>query len=154
MGYNRPFHNKHSRCLYSSLFFNRVVSHVWDNHSVKASFSYICSVSSCTKQFSNQQSFHRHIRSMRNSIYEADMTSKSRNSENSAISETFYKQVHNEEELIINELEINRNSSRANANSEEACDGSLENLNVDSVIAEILLEFREVYKVSNVTTFW
>ena len=91
---------------------------------------------------------------MRNSIYEADMTSKSRNSENSAISETFYKQVHNEEELIINELEINRNNSRANANSEEACDGSLENLNVDSVIAEILLEFREVYKVSNVTTFW
>ena len=60
----------YNTCLFHSTSFRRFIIHTWDKHSVSANFSHVCHVSGCTKRYTNQQSFLRHLKSKHQWYYD------------------------------------------------------------------------------------
>ena len=57
---------------YSSISFNRVLNHSWERHnSISQGFEYKCDISSCTRKYSNIQSFKRHLKSHHSWFYDS-----------------------------------------------------------------------------------
>ena len=53
--------------------FNDVLSHTWDKHSLSHNFSFKCEISSCTKRYTNLQSFRRLVKSKDCCFFEQHM---------------------------------------------------------------------------------
>ena len=49
-------------CEYETTFFNRLLVHIWDKHSLVPGFSHKCNISSCPKVYTNIRSFKNHLK--------------------------------------------------------------------------------------------
>ena len=56
------FYCKYPECEYSSISLNKVLNHTWERHSISQDFEYKCDISSCTRKYTNIQSFRRHLK--------------------------------------------------------------------------------------------
>ena len=137
-------------CSFKSPIFNRVLQHSWDKHSLQAGFSYICDISSCCKQFTNLQSYRRHVKSKHVWFFErymkyfrAVLTTNEK--------QQVYQGIVSDIELSIDE-QVEKPDETAMPNKYSILESDFDKFNFEQAIAEILLELREIFKRSTATT--
>ena len=137
-------------CSFKSPIFNRVLQHSWDKHSLQAGFSYICDISSCCKQFTNLQSYRRHVKSKHVWFFERYMKYFR------AVLTTNEKQQGCQGTISDIELsvdgQVEEPDKTAMPNYKSTKESDFDSFNFEQAIAEILLELRENFKTSTAAT--
>ena len=137
-------------CSFKSPIFNRVLQHSWDKHSLQAGFSYICDISSCCKQFTNLQSYRRHVKSKHVWFFERYMKYFR------AVLTTNEKQQGCQGTISDIELsvdgQVEEPDETAMPNNKSTKESDFDSFNFEQAIAEILLELRESFKTSTAAT--
>ena len=137
-------------CSFNSPIFNSVLQYSWDKHSIQAGFSYTCDITSCCKQFTNLQSYQRHVKSKHVSSFESYMkyfrvvltTNEKQQGCQGTISDIEFSvdgQVEEPDETAMPK----NNSTR---------ESDFDSFNFEQAIAEILLELWENFKTSIAAT--
>ena len=137
-------------CSFKSPIFNRVLQHSCDKHSLQAGFSYICDISSCCKQFTNLQSYRRHVKSKHVWFFERYMKYFR------AVLTTNEKQQGCQGTISDIELsvdgQVEEPDETAMPNNKSTKESDFDSFNFEQAIAEILLELRENFKTSTAAT--
>ena len=148
----RKFKCRNLGCPYESVSFNKILAHTWDKHSLDHNFSFKCEISSCTKRYTNLQSFRRHVKSKHCWFFEQHM--KYFSTQQAAADEA---------DLLVNNADIQEVDALQQVDFSEVPRGDLQegtngldtdesNVNHFDLIANALLEFREKYNVSTSPT--
>ena len=126
-------------CCYQTDCFKRLLRHTWDKHALSPNFKYICNISSCTRSYTNCQSFRRHLKSSHTWFYETNF-------------QTENKDLLEDEADRDGVLESDIDSSEITLDDIYDDLQQQDDLNYDDIIAEFLLELRETFNVTTDTT--
>ena len=141
------FHCGFSVCLYQSQSFNRILNHVWDRHSLERGIKYDCGMSGCPRTFSNQQSFHHHVKHKHSWFYGNHMfyfKNKTRLSVNANEQENGTEGEHDAADVDA-DYGIEDCSM---IDDNDVDEDFVELLDYDTIIGEFLLELHENFNVS------
>ena len=141
---NDNFKCRNSDCHYESFSFNRLLSHTWDKHSLSPNFQFKCSISSCTRLYTNLQSFRRHVKAKHQWFFEKHMQYFQKETEENLQENQRFEQMHEIENAQIPEQEI--------LSSDEDDENLANTENFLDIIAHFLLEVRENYNVTTAAT--
>ena len=113
---------------------NRLLRHTWGKHALSANFKYICNISSCTRSYTNCQSFRQHLKSSHKRFYETDFQTENKD----------LLEVEDDRDGVISDSEITLDDIYDDLEQDD--------LNYDDIIAEFLLELRGTFNVTTDTT--
>ena len=127
-------------CPYEAVSFNKILSRTWDKHSLAKNFSFKCEILSCTKRYTNLQSFCRHVKS--NHCWFIEQHMKHFNKKKAAPDET---------DLLINNPDIQEVNEEPWKDLQERTNGldtdESHAVNHFNLIANLLLELRKKYNL-------
>ena len=134
-------------CPYESVSFNKILSHTWDKHSLAKKFSFKCESLSCTKRYTNLQSFCRHVKS--NHCWFIEQHMKHFNKKQAAAGETDLL-INNPDIQEVNDLQQDELSEKPWKDLQERTNGlhtdESHAVNYFDLIAN-LLELRKKYNL-------
>ncbi|XP_057295103.1 uncharacterized protein LOC130623619 [Hydractinia symbiolongicarpus] len=139
MKYNCQF------CEHTSVCFKWLIKHMWDFHSLSQKFAVVCGVSSCIKKFRNEKSFLRHLKLKHGNFYLNHMKRYTTDFPEAVGTSKQTEDDVNYETLInkdANEVELDDTCF------DDVSECSPLSLDFDSIIADILVELRERYYVT------
>lgn len=138
-------------CGYSSTNFNRLLSHIWDKHSLDSGFTHVCGISSCQSFFSNLQSFRRNVSKKHSCFFNNNMKVYNKNRDCDIIPDENEVNL----DLLCNEnLSLNNDDDDYNYDellvaADEKNEGELDFM---FLISRVLLELREKFNVTTEVT--
>ncbi len=145
-------------CLFASTDYNKLLNHFFESHTLKTGAPFICRISSCTRTFTNCQSFRRHAQAQHIWFFEQHMrVRKSDNISNfSHVNSTFENLARPEP---VDEASVFENSGFEN-DQNYTIEDNFEAHNEESFFDEsavetvhsFLLELRERYFVTTEAT--
>ena len=125
----------YNQCRYASSSYRRYITHIWDKHSLNATFWHECSISGCKRKYTSKQSFIRHIKKQHNWHYDLHYPSSV------CAGEDRSEDMDISSDNTTNEIEENENDL-FDMSSEKA----------KEIAADILLELRENYNCTTKAT--
>ena len=123
-------------CGYETIDYSWLLKHIWDFHSFMPNFNVSCGISSCVSKFTSERTFRRHIKAKHSKFHIEYLTTKHKTSN--------CFDVEMEDSLISGV------SSSNDSDTNSIHNGAIKlEIDFESFAADILIELREKYNISN-----
>ena len=133
-------------CIFQSRSFRRYIIHTWDKHSLSTNFLHECQVSECTKKYTNQQSFIRHLKLKHKWFYDIHYS-------NTGCSSTLTEPDSNDNSLHNQSSADTESGNIIDLQDTFSANDSFTSLfEAKYLVSEVLLELREKYNTTTKAT--